>query len=261
MTVTARHGVLSATTMCPVDGNVDAARCRVVSPGPTRAMVWARAAVLGTAAFGTGAVSHVLAGGLVPGPLATLLVLATCVPLAATFLLRRVSAVRLVVLVLAGQTYVHTLLSALGGHRGDAAETATYTTAPVRSAGGGSLYDQFTATATPSGAGAGDWFTHQVTHLTEQPPWMVLAHTVGAVALALFLSVGEDALWRWLALAVARTHVVRARAAWAHVVVGVRAGVALRSAVLAPLTVQVLGPQLLGRPVDRRRGPPFVLAA
>ena len=247
--------------MSRVDGNVDAARRRVVSPGPTRAMVWARAAVLGTAAFGTGAVSHVLAGGLVPGPLTTLLVLASCVPLAAAFLLRRASAVRLVLLVLAGQTYVHTLLSALGGHRGDAAETATYTTAPVRGAGSGSLYDQFTATATPSGAGGGDWFTHQLAHLTEQSPWMVLAHTLGAVVLALFLAVGEDALWRWLALAVARTHVARARSAWAHVVVCVRVGVSLRSSVLAPLAVQVLGPQLIGRPVDRHRGPPSLLAA
>ena len=253
------------TTMGGVDGNVDAAR-RGVVPGPTRAMVWGRAGVLGTVAFGTGAVSHALAGGLVPGPLTTLLVLTTCVPLAAAFLLRRASAVRLVVLVLAGQTYVHTLLSALGGHRGDPAGSGAYAVAPVRATGSGSLYDQFAATATPSGAGGDDWFTHQLAHLTEQSPWMVLAHTLGAVALALFLAVGEDALWRWVALAVARTHVARthvarARAAWAHVVVGVSRGVVLRSAVLAPLAVQVPGPQLLGRPVDRHRGPPFLLAA
>lgn len=230
---------------------------------PTPVAVWARAGVLGTVAMATGTVSHVLGQGFLPGPGALALLLVVCVVAAALFLRVRATPVRLVLLVVAGQTAVHGVLSSLAGHRGDPVPVAV-PAAPVALGEGrpSRFFDHYEAVAASSTAQPGsDLLAHQVEHLTAQGPVMVLAHLGGAVALGLFLAVGESALWSLVALAVARA-LVRGRArVHEGVARGVRRGLALRASLLGVPVVPALRPTLLDRRPPRRRGPPFVLAA
>lgn len=237
---------------------------RTRAPVPTLVAVWGRASVLGAVAMATGTASHVLGQGHLPGPVALTSVLAACVVAAALFLRVRATAVRLVLLVVAGQTLVHGALSSLAGHRGDEAPVAALApTAPVGGARPSRFFDHYeaVAAATAGGPPRSDWLAHQVDHLTAQGPAMVLAHVGGAVVLGLFLAVGESALWSLLALAVARA-LVRTRAlTQAAVARGVRRGVALRAGLLGTPALPPLRPALLDRRPERHRGPPFVLAA
>lgn len=239
-----------------------------LSTVPTPWLVWGRSGVLGAVALGTGAVSHVLGGGHLPGPGAMVLLLASCVLAAALFLRVRATALRLVVLVVAGQTVVHGALSALAGHRGDPAAVAS---TPVGASAAGPrpsrFFDHYEAVAqasTAPGASAApraDWLAHQVEHLTAQGPAMVAAHLAGAVALGLFLSIGESALWSLLALALSRAVTGARLSVRVLRAAGVRCGVALRAGLLGEPVVPLLRPSLLDRRPPGRRGPPFVLAA
>ncbi len=243
--------------------------------------MWLRAAVLGPVVLLSGAVSHVAADGLLPSPVVMAVVLVACTALSAALLRSRASALRLVALVVGGQAAAtHLLLSATAGHQ-DAASAAAPATGPAAGpalqavaddAGRrvGSLSDDFDA-ASAAGGRAGEAVTagptsqvlgHLVDHTLAQGPLMLLAHTLGAVALGLWLAAGESALWHLLVLAS-----VRARVA-----------VTLQVALL-PLHASALGgldaarrlpvPPLLLLPLERtlphrlvtRRGPPFLLAA
>lgn len=233
---------------------------------PTQLLLWGRAAVVGTVALLTGVVSHVAGGGFLPGPVAMTLLLFASVAASAAFLVRPASGLRLVLLLAAGQTVVHGILSATSGHRGDPSpEVSTYV--PVTGADAArdvfARYEQLSGGATHASADVTltEWWNHQVDHLTEAGGLMVLSHLLGAAVLGLFLSVGESAMWRLVALVLARRSVrlgVRARE---DAVAGARYGVRLQSLLLTPLDPQVRGAQLLARPVARHRGPPFVLAA
>ncbi len=242
--------------------------------------MWLRAAVLGPVVLLSGAVSHVAADGQLPSAVAMGLVLAACTALSACFLRSRATALRLVALVVGGQAATHLLLSVTAGHHG-AASAASTAPGPragpalqaVADDGGrrvGSLADHFDA-ASAAGGRAGEAATagpfaqalgHLVEHTLAQGPLMLLAHTLGAVALGLWLAVGESALWHLLVLTT-----VRARVA------------VLLQVALLPLRSSALGgldaarrlpvPPLLLLPLDRtlphrlvtRRGPPFLLAA
>lgn len=242
--------------------------------------MWLRAAVLGPVVLLSGAVSHVAADGLLPSPVVMAVALVACTALSAAFLRSRASALRLVALVVGGQAATHLLLSATAGHQ-DAASAAAPANGPAAGpalqavaddAGRrvGSLADHFDA-ASAAGGRAGEAVTagptsqvlgHLVDHTLAQGPLMLLAHTLGAVALGLWLAAGESALWHLLVLAS-----VRARVA-----------VTLQVALL-PLHASALGgldaarrlpvPPLLLLPLERtlphrlvtRRGPPFLLAA
>lgn len=229
---------------------------------PTPFMVWGRAGVLGAIALGTGTVSHVLGEGRLPGPVAMTALLGVCVGLAALFLRARAGVVRLVLLVVAGQTFVHTALSILAGHHGDAAPLRAV--APAADGTRPSRYfDQYDAlvAANPAPQGGNDWLAHQIEHVTEQGPAMLLAHVAGAVVLGIFLAVGESALWRLLLLGAARACLRARRSRLAAATLGVRLAGATRRAALAVPTVPFLRPALLDRRPERHRGPPFVLAA
>lgn len=237
-----------------------------MTPGP--ALVWGRAAVLGTVGLASGTVSHVLGGGHLPGVAALAVLLVISIAISACFLLSWARPRRLVLLVVAAQTGWHLVLSVLAGHAGDTAATATTATTgavPVlpETAGRrtGTMHDAYLSSVpVPGGSpGAGhDLVSHQLDHVVGLGPLMVASHLLGAVALGLFLAVGERSLGRLLLLALARAGAALARLR------------SLRASAPAPLPVAFprLGPgadvrpsQVLARCTLRRRGPPALLAA
>lgn len=181
---------------------------------PGSFLLWLRAWLLGSVALLSGTVAHTSAAGLLPSWPALGGLLLACTVAGATFLRRRASGVRLVALVLAGQTAVHLVLTMLAGHRGDAPVAGPAVPAevvPPAAAGqpaAGSATDQLMAQllaehpahATGAGGAAPTLGTlpHLVDHVVEQGPLMLLAHTAAAAALGLWLAVGERALWALL---------------------------------------------------------------
>ena len=145
-----------------------------------------------------GGVSHTSAGGLLPHVAVTALVVLGCVALSAVFLTGPASPLRVVALLVGGQTGVHVALTLAAGHVGDAATTvplrsgSPLTPASVDGRRVGSLMEQTTApaAATP-GVDAS-----LLAHLQGQGLGMLAAHTAAAIALGLWLALGEKALWR-----------------------------------------------------------------
>lgn len=181
-----------------------------MSPRASLSVRWARAAAVGAVALGTGVIAHVAADGLLPGPSGLVVLALASTVAAAAFLGREASALRLVVLVVGGQTLVHTGLAAMAGHRGDpvsAPAAAVHRVLPSLRPGPrtGSYYDQWTQ-AHPSAAGAGPvvpaWLVHSFADLAAHPV-MAVAHVFAAIAVGLWLSVGERALWSVLTLTAA----------------------------------------------------------
>lgn len=239
-------------------------------------LVWARAALLGAVMLGTGTVSHVSAGGLLPHPVALAALAAGFVALAGRFLLGPASTRRIVTLVVVGQGAAHTALSALAGHHGDGGTTAhgphrgphqfPSGALPVDADGRrvGSLLDAYASSpATTGHDGPGvptAALTHLVHHLAEQGPLMLAAHLLAAVALGLVLAVGERALWALLHLAAARVVILAAARRGAAAALAMLRGAACsprprpRAAGFTPVP-------RLDRPALSRRGPPVLLAS
>lgn len=225
------------------------------------ALRWWRALALASVAVGTGAVAHVSADGLLPGAVGLTVLVALCTALIAAFLGRQASTLRVVTLVVAGQAFVHAGLAALAGHRGDPLATpAPHPVIPPLGSGPrtGSYFDQWAHTQ-PTGATAPavpGWLVHTVTDVAAHPA-MALAHVGAAVAVGLWLAVGERALWAVLALTAAlAVRLVRALAA----------GLVLPPALpVAPASRSRRRPRiprtLQHSPGVSRRGPPHLLAA
>lgn len=220
------------------------------------AVLWARAGLLGFVAFFLGVVGHVTADGLLPGPglLAALLVLA--IVLSAPMLNRQASPLRLVVLLVSGQTLIHLVLSVSAGHVGDAASAATPRATVLGSlpmVDGrrvGSLQDAYDGAAHQTGGLAPSLpIGHLVADLSAHAPMMV-AHLAAAALVGLWLGYGERCLWALIALTGRRVLAVV---------------VALRPVVVPPRISPVdveqdeAGPRSawLVRPASRR-GPPLL---
>lgn len=245
---------------------------------------WVRAFLLASVVLGTGVVAHQTADGMLPSTSVLLVVLAVTTAVCAALLGRPATAARLVVLTALGQTVVHAVLTGAAGHRGDHAATSTQAathaatpTAGTASAapvvaprpaldGRRSLLDTYQAQvaerAGSGGTGHGltvpEPVVHLVTDMVDHAPMMLL-HLVAAALVALWLAVGERALWTVLALA-----------GWA-----VRDAFRLRALVAARVAGPVTGPRpragrrtparpghlrQLSRSVVRR-GPPALLGA
>lgn len=257
---------------------------------PTRArgdsaLVWTRAAILGTLALALGSASHVAAGGLLPHPVAVAALLVLTTGLASRFLRGPASTLRVVALVVAGQATVHLGLSALAGHRGDPASPSpplgtgrTLVADPVMTTSTervGSLREQYDAavlavTSDPGPApGTGSSLTltdlgsHALHHLLDQGPVMMLGHTLAAVLVGLWLAVGESALWTVLVLT--KAHLGRSALALplaAACLAAVRGALARRQLTPAARHRHLARvPQQSGHPLDPLRGPPALLAA
>ncbi len=98
------------------------------------ALRWTRAAFLAGVAMLTGTVAHVSAGGYLPGAAPMVWIFLACLAASACLLGRPASRLRVTLMLMAGQTFIHGALTAMGGHRGDPPLTATprHCRAPLR---------------------------------------------------------------------------------------------------------------------------------
>ncbi|RNL80114.1 hypothetical protein [Nocardioides marmorisolisilvae] len=224
------------------------------------ALRWLRALAIASVAVSTGVIAHVSADGLLPGPRGITVLVVLCTALTAIFLGRRASTLRVVTLVVAGQAFIHSGLAAMAGHRGDPVSVPTPHPAIVPMGTGprtGSYFDQWSQ-AQPNGA-AGPavpaWMVHTAVDIAAHPA-MAVAHVLAAVAVGLWLSVGERALWAVLALTAAlAVRLVRALAGLS--VPPAIPVLRLRRSLMQPRISRTLQHS----PGVSRRGPPLLLAA
>ncbi len=237
---------------------------------------WVRAAFLAAVAVGSGVVAHVEAGGLMPGRAALVVLCLACLLAVGSMLGRPASTLRVVTLVVAGQTFVHGALTAMSGHRGDPPLTRSVLHATPMATGqvhvgdgrrSGSLYDQLYGagpTVRQADLTVPAPVQHLLADLTGPHAVMAVAHLVAAVLLGLWLAVGERALWAILtlgAIGLRRLLVGVLVAGWAvHAqLVWVAAALArLPSAVDLFMLREWRRGLVLARAVSRR-GPPQVL--
>src|SRR6478609_10494423 len=114
-------------------------RRRAVESRVDACVLWARALIVGSLAFFLGVVGHVTADGLLPGPAFLAAMLAMSVLLSAPMLSRPASTVRIVAMLVGGQTLLHLVLSLSAGHAGDRATGAGAGAVATRSSTLGNL--------------------------------------------------------------------------------------------------------------------------
>ena len=181
-----------------------------MEPGPAQrvdaALLWGRASVVGLLAFGMGVLGHVSADGLLPGPALLVALAIGSVLFSVPMLERRASTLRLVTLVVGGQTLTHLALSVTAGHAGDPRPSRPAyldgyaASLPVVDGHRvGSLLDAYRTAAEPTGSSAPALPGHLVADLSAHAP-MMGAHLVASVLVGLWLAHGERCLWTLIAL-------------------------------------------------------------
>ena len=161
-----------------------------------------------------------------------------------------------------GQAGVHVALTLAAGHVGDAVggHVATRHGSPLvaSSVDGrrvGSLLEQ-TAAPAPAAPGVDGSL---LAHLQGQGVGMLLAHTAAAVALGLWLALGERALWRVLLLAAEGAFRVLTRPRCLQDLLAALAGPRPARLPVRPRVTRPVG--LRHRSVVPHRGPPALLAS
>ncbi len=253
----------------------------------TPVLLWSRAALVAVVVVAVSTIGHVSADGLLPGPAAFAVLLLVATAVSARLLTHQASTRRIVGLLIVGQTVIHGVLSGLAGHVGDPAEAsaeAGFEFAGRHAERTGSYFDQVAAMqqgalqqgalqqGAPLDAGAAGasadslamgWLAHQVEHLAEQGPVMILGHLAAVVVLGVWLAVGERALWTFLCLLTTTLLDVVTRAvghARGGLVARVRRRMGHRPVPHGAGRDAVPVPWLL-RHVVAHRGPPALLAA
>ena len=176
---------------------------RVASP-----VLWVRALFAGSFAFFLGTAGHVMADGLLPGhgvPRGA--VRRSPSSLSVPMLARPASRLRLLALLVGGQTFIHLCLTLTAGHLGDpkapaaaAPHDAGFTQLPVVDGHRvGSFQDAFVGTNAQPATTPTLPIHHLVADLSAHAPMMV-AHLAAAALVALWLAYGERCLFSVLAL-------------------------------------------------------------
>ena len=223
-------------------------------------VLWARALVVGSLAFFLGVVGHVTADGLLPGPAFLTALLAMSVLLSAPMLSRPASSLRIVAMLVGGQTLLHLVLSVTAGHAGDratgavAARASALDSLPVARRPPGRLAPGRLRRCRPTSRVRSRPTLpvgHLIDDLSAHAP-MMAAHLAVAALVGLWLGYGERCLWTLIALTGRRI----LAAAWALRPGRRRPARPAVDAVRAPA-----GPRSvwLVRP-DSRRGPPLLAA-
>ena len=217
---------------------------------------WVRALFAGSFAFFLGTAGHVMADGLLPGTAFLVVLFAFLVLIGLPVLARPASRVRMLGLLVGGQTFIHLCLTLTAGHRGDPrtptatlpADTGTAQLPVVDGHRVGSFQDAFVGTASQPATTPTLPIHHLIADLSAHAPMMV-AHLVAAALVALWLAYGERCFFAVLALT-ARLLLALVRPALA-----VDVPVVLRTSlvvVAAPLTQLLVGHSV------SRRGPPLL---
>lgn len=202
------------------------------------AVLWARAALLGSVACLLGVAGHVTADGELPGPAWLALLLVVSVSLCAPLLARPASTLRVVVLLVAGQGLVHAFLVVTGG-RSPAGHRV------------GSLQEHVDAGMAGGPHGPALDAARVAGDVSAHVP-VLAVHLLVAVLVGLGLALAERALWTLAALV--RPLLV----AWTLVLVRVVAPV--RDLATLPAAPPALrSSQRIARSVVRR-GPPLLAA-
>ena len=208
---------------------------------------------------------------MLPSAAVQVLVFGLCTVGVAALLGGPASTLRVVLLTVGGQTFIHAALTVTAGHRGDhvaATPPARHVEPTLPATSGrrtGSLLDQYDAARAAAGGTADTELVlpaglrHLVADLTGAHAPMMALHLAAAALVGLWLAVGEHALWALVALAAGAVlpRAVRLLA----VAVTPTPGPAVRPAVPAlrrpPPPARLVH---LARAVVRR-GPPVLLAA
>jgi hypothetical protein len=222
-------------------------------------VLWARAGVVGSLAFLLGVVGHVTADGRLPGPVFLTVLLTMAVLLSAPMLSRPASSLRIVTMLVGGQTLLHLVLTVSAGHAGDrrtgtgAARSSALDSLPVLDGRRvGSLQDAYDGAGDqPGGLAPTLPVGHLVDDLSAHAP-MMAAHLVVAALVGLWLGYGERCLWTLIALTGRR--ILMAARTLQPVAVAVR--LTMVDGALAPA-----GPRSVWLVrSDSRRGPPLLPA-
>jgi hypothetical protein len=220
-------------------------------------VLWVRALFAGSFAFFLGVAGHLMADGLLPGTAFLVILFAFTVVLSVPILIRPASRLRMLGLMVGGQTFIHLCLTLTAGHVGDpkapaaaAPRDAGLTQLPVVDGHRvGSFQDAFVGTNAQPATTPTLPIHHLVADLSAHAPMMV-AHLAAAVLVALWLAYGERCLFSVLALT-ARLLLALVRPALA-----VDVPVAVRSS-LTTVAATPVRHFLVGRSVSRR-GPPLL---
>ncbi|HRI95824.1 MAG TPA: hypothetical protein PLZ93_09440 [Nocardioides sp.] len=228
---------------------------RVAAP-----VLWSRALYAGTFAYFLGLAGHVMADGLLPGPAFLVILYVLTVVLAVPTLARPASRLRMLALLVGGQTFIHLCLTLSAGHVGDprlsagaaAPRDLGYSQLPVVDGRRvGSLQDAFVGTNAQHAQTPTLPIHHLIADMSAHAPMMV-AHLVAAALVALWLAHGEATVYAVLAMT-ARLLLTLVRP-----VLPVAVPASSRPA-LPEVAANRLRDLLLGQALSRR-GPPLLAA-
>ncbi len=223
-------------------------------------VLWLRALYAGSFAFFLGIAGHVMADGLLPGTPFLVVLYAFTVALSVPVLARAGSSLRMLGLLVGGQTFIHLCLTLTAGHVGDpkVAPTAPrpadtgFTQLPtVDGHRVGSLQDAFVGSNAMPHATPTLPIHHLVADLQAHAPMMV-AHLAAAALVALWLAHGERCACAVLAMT------ARLLLALVPPPLAVDVPVVLRTSLTTVDSTPFRG-LLVGRSVSRR-GPPLLAA-
>lgn len=191
----------------------------VVTTRAGLALRWGRATVLAAVAATTGVFAHLSAGGLLPGAVGMVVIFAVSLIWAAALLGRPASTRRIVLMVIASQTFTHGALTAVAGHRGDhrtvdvAGSAARLAPLPVpprspvtvmdgaqRAPWGEQMQAANPASGRPIQLSVPAPVQHLIADFTGPHAAMAAAHLVGAALLGLWLARGEQLVWSLISL-------------------------------------------------------------
>jgi hypothetical protein len=218
---------------------------------------WLRALLVGSVAFFLGTAGHVMADGLLPGPVGLATLFACSTLLALPVLGSRVSSVRTVALLVGGQTLIHLCLTLTAGHAGQQrtghhplvpAGTTSLPTVDGRRVG--SLQDAYLGTG--DGPVAPVVPGHLVGDLQAHAPMMAV-HLLAAALVGLWLAHGERLALAVVTLTGHRLVAIVQVEVPVAVPAGSRASYAALHAPAGPRSVWLTRP-------GSRRGPPLLLA-
>ena len=155
-------------------------------------VLWVRALFAGTFAFFLGTAGHLMANGLLPRPAFLVVLYAFTVVLSVPILARPASHLRMLVLMVGGQTFIHVCLTLSAGHVGD----------PTTSTGPRPHDAGLTQLPVVDGHRVGSFQDAWVgsNAMPSTTPTLPIHHLVAAALVALWMSYGDKRLFAVLAV-------------------------------------------------------------